>query len=72
MVCIQVLESVDHLPVQPLGLQHLEHPGENHQVKGCHVVIVQYTCTLVLAVCHMDGIPSLADTMVYPPIISSR
>ena len=70
VIIIHVPEGVDELLVHPLGLQHLEHPGEYHEVKSCHIVIVKDSCTLIPAVSHEDGIPGFVNAMVNPPIIT--
>ena len=58
--------------IHPLGLQQLEHLGEHHVVKGCHIIIVQDACSLIPTVSHVDCISSFINPMVDSPVISGR
>ena len=67
VILIHGLQAVDDVLVQPFRSENLENPSQHHEIKICHLVIVQDSCPLISAVSCLDGISGL----IYPVVDSS-
>ena len=68
VILVHAMKSVYDSLIKSLGFQYFEHPGEDHEIKGGHVVIIQNTSPLILTIGRKYGIPGPINSMVYPHI----